>query len=100
SDAWTFSNYAKGMLYDDFTCARYREYLVEAFKSNLELFLPGDKPFHLELDSDDFFAAWSSGRPVTTIFGERVVPGGPISFAYIDGSHYYEQCLRDFQSVD
>jgi predicted O-methyltransferase YrrM len=100
ADAWTFSNYPTQVLFDDVTCARYRGYLVEAYRRNVELFQPDDKPFHLELDSDDFLAAWSSGQAVTTLFGDRVTLGGPMSLVYIDGSHYYEQCLRDFQNVD
>jgi hypothetical protein len=101
SDAWAYREYfPKGILYDHITPDRYRAFVVEAFKRNAEMFLPEDKPLHLELQSDEFFTAWSVGQAVTTLFGERVVPGGPISMAYIDGSHEYEQCLRDFQNTD
>jgi len=101
ADAWAYREYfPSGILYDHITPDRYRAFVVEAYKRNMEMFLPEDKPAHLEMQSDEFFASWDRANAVTTIFGERVVPGGPISFAYIDGSHEYEQCRRDFLNTD
>jgi Methyltransferase domain len=42
--------------------------------------------------------SWSEKR--IDFFGNAVQLGGPIAFAYIDGSHTYEQSTKDFQNVD
>jgi Methyltransferase domain/Domain of unknown function (DUF4159) len=42
--------------------------------------------------------SWSEKR--IDFFGNAVKLGGPIAFAYIDGSHTYEQSTKDFQNVD
>ena len=56
-------------------------------------------PHHIELKSDRFFAAWGANETLTDFFGRQVNLGGPIAFAYIDGSHTYEQSMRDFQNA-
>lgn len=80
---------------------KYRDHVVETFKRNVVLFSGTDRlPHHIELTSDAFFRAWHAGEERTDYFGRRISLGGPISFAYIDGDHTYEQSMKDFENVD
>jgi Methyltransferase domain len=78
----------------------YRAHLIETFRLNVTLFSGGSLPHHIELDSDAFFTAWASNEQRVDFFGNAVQLGGPIAFAYIDGSHTYEQSTKDFKNVD
>jgi hypothetical protein len=80
--------------------ADYRAHVMETFRRNMMLFHPDRLPHHIRLNSDAFFAAWGAGEKRTDFFGRDVQLGGPLSFAYIDGDHTYEQSLRDFHNVD
>jgi hypothetical protein len=57
-------------------------------------------PHHIAVSSDKFFELWTQKEEVVDFFGHVTTLGGPISFAYIDGDHTYEQSWRDFQNVD
>jgi hypothetical protein len=83
------------ILYDD-----YRDHVVETFRRNVQLFSGDRLPFHIQLSSDVFFEAWREEKTCNDFFGRTAKLGGPISFAYIDGDHSYEQSKRDFENVD
>ena len=57
-------------------------------------------PNHIVSNSDEFFASWHKAETQSDFFGKQVTLGGPVSFAYIDGEHTYEQSRRDFENVD
>lgn len=78
----------------------YREHVMDTFRRNLSLFHPNSLPHHVVANSDAFFRLWAANATVVDFFGRRKTLGGPISFAYIDGDHTYEQSLRDFENVD
>jgi hypothetical protein len=78
----------------------YNAHIRETFRRNMMLFSGDRLPHHFELTSDAFFMAWAARERQTDFFGNAVQLGGPIAFAYIDGSHTYEQSLKDFQNVD
>ena len=78
----------------------YRPHVIETFRRNVQLFSADRLPHHLELNSDAFFNCWAAGEKLTDFFGRTVKLGGPISFAYIDGDHSYEQSRRDFDNVN
>jgi len=82
------------------TAEASRSHVIESFQRNVQLFSADRLPHHIELDSDTFFVRWASREDLTDFFGRRVKLGGPISFAYIDGDHSYEQSHRDFENVD
>lgn len=75
-------------------------YLKELFVRNVRFFSPNSNNAAFDLASDDFFNYWKQGQAQTDLFGNQVVPGTKISFAYIDGNHKYEFAKRDFDNVD
>jgi hypothetical protein len=101
SDRWQFENRDGEQLGDSaVTHAQYREFVRESFLRNVRLFSDGRLPSPVELNSDEFFAAWRSRQTVTDALGRTVTLGGPISFAVIDGNHTYEFARRDLANSD
>jgi methyltransferase family protein len=82
------------------TQGEYRTHTIETFRRNVTLFSGDRLPHHIAVGSDVFFQSWGDGEQRTDLFGRSVRLGGPISFAYIDGDHSYEQSRRDFENVD
>jgi methyltransferase family protein len=80
--------------------ADYRDHIVGSFRRNVELFSADRLPHHIATTSDEFFEQWRAEATVRDFFDRSVRLGGPISFAYIDGDHSYEQTMRDFENVD
>jgi hypothetical protein len=78
----------------------YRQHVIDTFRRNVSLFSGDRLPHHLELCSNDFFAAWDRGETKRDYFGNTSKLGGPISFAYIDGDHSYEQSMQDLKNVN
>lgn len=78
----------------------YRSHVIDTFRRNVTLFSGGRLPHHFELSSDEFFSHWKEHKEETDYFGSTVKLGGPISLAYLDGDHRYEQSKRDFSSID
>ena len=100
-DEWHFNtNYHQYP--DDSTVPleEYERFVKETFRQSVSLFSRGNLPYHIESNSDHFFAEWAVGNSNTDFFSREVVLGGPIAFAYIDGDHHYEQSLKDFQNTD
>lgn len=101
SDKWVFEG-AKEDSYlgvSNISHSSYREYIKESFTRNINLFSQ-NKPYPIELFSDEFFKKWSDNAQVSDIFNRNVTLGGKISFCYIDGNHEYEYAKRDFENVD
>jgi predicted O-methyltransferase YrrM len=82
------------------TVGEFRAHCIETFRRNVELFSRDRMPHHIALSSDAFFESWASHERSMDLFGRPVELGGPISFAYIDGDHSYEQSHKDFVNVD
>jgi Methyltransferase domain len=80
--------------------ADYRDLAIDTFRRNLLLFHSDCLPHHIAASSDKFFELWAQKAEVADFFGRTTTLGGPISLAYIDGDHTYEQSLRDFENVD
>ena len=82
------------------TWEEYKSHTIDTFRRNVSLFSRDRMPHHIVSNSDGFFASWQEGETRSDFFGKQVTLGGPISFAYIDGDHSYEQSRRDFENVD
>jgi hypothetical protein len=78
----------------------YRDLVVDTFRRNLLLFQPDRLPHHMVCSSDEFFCLWTQKVEAVDFFGRVTTLGGPVSLAYIDGAHTYEQSWRDFENVD
>ena len=101
-DKWLFEGAeGGGKLGDsDISHRDYREFVVSTFKKNVEFFSSGNKPYTVEMTSDEFFAAWERGEVARDVFGRDINLGGKISFCYVDGNHTYEFVKRDFGNID
>jgi hypothetical protein len=84
----------------DAASAEYREYAKTSFLRNGTMFGGEQRSHAFELESDVFFEYWNQQRTETDLYGREVHLGGSLGFAYIDGNHTYEQCLKDFENVD
>ena len=76
-----------------------KHYIRESFIRNLQLCCGSRLPATIELFSDDFFECWNTRSSLVDLWGRTVMPGGPISFAYLDGNHQYAFVKRDFDNV-
>jgi hypothetical protein len=101
ADKWIFEGAENGgsLAGSRLTHEQYREFVMETFKRNISFFSQGRLPHPVKALSDDFFALWHGQTSIVDVFGVEVVLGGPIGFAYVDGSHKPEQCRRDFENV-
>lgn len=101
SGKWIFEGAERGVYLGDrdILHSDYRTYVMENFKRNIDMFSP-NKPYPIEMFSDDFFLKWAENAHMTYIFGRTVQLGGRISFSYIDGNHTYDYTKRDFENVD
>lgn len=106
-DAWVYEGYhdQKGQAdiwmdgRDDVLRTDYTAYIKNAFVQAAHLLSPHRLPQACHLCSDDFFEAWAKRATVTDVFGREIGLGGPVSFAYIDGSHAYDFAKRDFENT-
>jgi len=100
TDPWAFEETEKpiGGFFDAASPA-YRDYCVETYKRNVELFAARRPPTTIAAFSDDFFRAWATSTEIADVFGKPAQLGGAISFAYIDGAHTYEAARNDFENV-
>lgn len=82
------------------TFPEYADFVKASFLRNVNFFSPRNRPHAVEASSEQFFAKWTRGEPVTDVFGREARLGGPISFCYVDAVHSSEAVRREFESVD
>ncbi len=101
-DKWLFEGSENGGNLGDSQISHhhYREFVKSNFIRNVEFFSPNNKPYTIEIISDDFFDIWEKEDVTYDVFGRSISLGGKISFCYIDGNHKYEFTKRDFDNVD
>lgn len=100
-DPWIFEGAEEPIGgYFDAGSPAYRRYAKDVFRLNVELFSESRKPYAIEASSAQFWELWRLGATRRDVFGREVTLGGPISFAYLDGSHTYEATQGDFLNVD
>jgi hypothetical protein len=78
---------------------QYREFVMETFKRNVSFFCKDRLPHPVMALSDEFFDLWRAETRLEDVFGHQAALGGPVGFAYVDGSHKPEQCRKDFENV-
>jgi hypothetical protein len=78
----------------------YRDFIKESFIRNAKFFSGKDLPYTIEMASRELFAAWRKAETVTDVFGRQIRLGGPLSFAYIDGEHGFDEVRSDFEGCD
>lgn len=102
SDKWIFEGAEDGgnLGPSNISHQDYREHVKSTFKRNVEFFSSENKPYTIEVFSDEFFELWGKNEMVKDVFGRDVQLGGNIGFCYIDGNHTYEFAKRDFENTD
>jgi hypothetical protein len=102
SDKWIFEGAENGgnLGLSSISHQDYHEYVKSTFKRNVEFFSRENKPYTIEVFSDEFFELWDKNKTVKDVFGRDVQLGGNFSFCYIDGNHTYEFAKRDFENTD
>ena len=101
SDKWMFEGSEDGGMIGDSSISHpeYREFVMETFKRNINFFSSQNRPYPIEVFSDELFELWEKKATVKDIFDREITLGGGISFAYIDGNHTYEYAKRDFENT-
>ena len=100
TDKWSLSERSGNIGKSDITFQDIRTYVRENLIRNLFFYSKEDVPFIFEKTSDEFFIQWSNNSSEKDILKRRIILGGKISFAYIDGNHSYEYVKRDFLNCD
>ncbi len=102
ADKWIFEGAEKGgnIGQSNISHHNYRDFVKESFKRNIGFFSSDNRPYSIELFSDEFFGQWGNRDSLKDIFGRDVELGGGISFCYVDGNHTYDYARRDFENVD
>lgn len=100
-DRWIFVGSEDKYLDDtDIKHQDYRQFIKDAYIRNIQFFSKGREPHTIEVFSDEFFDLWSKNAVVKDILHRETPLGGPISMAYIDGNHTFENTKRDFENTD
>lgn len=102
-DKWIFEGSVTGGIIPesiDITFENYREFVKGSYIRNIDFFSSKNKPYTIELNSDDFFSSWSQNEKLKDVFGRETQLGGNISFCYIDGNHTYDYVKRDFENTN
>ena len=84
----------------DISRNNYSKYMRSNFIKSTKFLNKNNLPYSFQLTSDEFFITYRKKLIVTDIFNQSIQFGAKISFAYIDGNHYYEYVKRDFENVD
>jgi len=84
----------------DISYKDFNNYVKENLIRNLVFFSKNNIPYVFENTSDIFFDKWEINESDFDIFNRKILLGGKISFAYIDGNHSYEYVKRDFENCD
>lgn len=102
ADKWIFEGSETGAKLGNSTISHqdYREYIKETFKRNVEFFSKNNKPYTIEVFSDEFFDLWKKKTKVNDVFDREIELGGKFSFCYVDGNHTYEYTKRDFENIN
>ncbi len=100
-DPWQFEETGKPVGgYFDASSVEFRNYVMQVYTMNLQVFSGDREPHTIENTSEQFLRQWAARSTVTDVFGKEAILGGPISFAYIDGAHTYEAAKSDFLGID
>lgn len=101
TDIWQLYGYDPGQQIGTtgITKEKYRDHLIATYQSNVDFFSKSEGISTFEMHSDDFFNSWGKALTKEDLRGQRVQLGGHIGFAYIDGSHLYNQVKGDFLNV-
>ena len=101
TDIWQLYGYdpAQTLGSSEITKKHYRDHLKATYQSNVQFFSKGKNISTFEMHSDIFFDSWGKGIDTHDLNGRQIQLGGPIGFAYIDGSHLYNQVKADFLNV-
>jgi hypothetical protein len=102
ADKWIFEGAENGGNLGNSTISheKYRGFVKQSYKNNVQLFSQNDLPLTFELFSDEFFERWGKQVRETDIFNNTIELGGNFSFVFIDGNHSYEFAKRDFMNSD
>jgi len=107
-DAWIYEGFNDHLLGSkeihmdgrpDISRNEYTEYIKNAYINAVQLLSKNRLPHSFHLSSDTFFDKWNKEEKAIDLFNNEVLLGMPISFAYIDGGHSYEQAKNDFLNV-
>ncbi|NND82513.1 MAG: class I SAM-dependent methyltransferase [Gammaproteobacteria bacterium] len=101
-DKWVFEGAENGGRLGESSVSHkdYREFVKSTYIKNIEFFSKENKPYTIEVFSDDFFNLWNKKEETVDILGRSVNLGGLFSFCYVDGNHTYEFAKRDFENID
>ena len=102
-DKWVFEGQKLGKPLggsDLLTHDEYKKFVKDSYLRNVSTFLSANKPYTIELFSDDFFDLWAKKSSMNDVFGRSIALGGEIAFCFIDGNHQYEFAKRDFTNTD
>ena len=86
-DPWAFAGADKPKSgYFSTGTKEYRDWVMTLFRMNVRLFSPSFAPHTIEAFSGDFFKKWEAREEITDVLGREGRLGGPIAFAYLDGT--------------
>ena len=102
ADKWVFEGAENGgnicgssISHDD-----YREFVLSSFKRNINFFSAHNKPYAIELFSDELFEQWGKNIKAKDVLNRDINLGGKLAFCYIDGNHTYDYAKRDFENAN
>ena len=102
SDKWVFEGSESGGNLGNSSISHesYREFVKSTYMRNVAFFSAENKPYAIEVFSDEFFDWWRRNITVNDVFNREVKLGGNISFCFVDGNHTYDFARRDFENTD
>lgn len=79
---------------------QFNEWILNSYKHNLNIFSSVNLPRSIKMFSGKFFDLWKAKGTAQDIYGSSFTLGGPLSFVYIDGDHFYAGAKQDFENTD